>query len=440
MTPKSNRRTFLKTSTAFGAGLWVVGSGSGVLAKGANAKINVACVGVGGRGDANVRELDGAGANIVGLCDIDDGSLRSAAERFSGAKTYNDFRRMYDDLGDDFDAVCVSTPDHCHTVAAVRAIRMGKHCYCEKPLTHSIGEARLMAEEAKKAGVATQMGNQGHSISQARQTVEIIRSGAIGPITEVHAWTNRPIWPQGIPHAPTKTPTVPDAVKWDLWIGPAAMHTFSPEYHPFNWRGWWDFGTGALGDMACHILDVAFWGLDLRGPTRVESECSGLNPFTAPSWTIIKSEFPERDGRPPVTLTWYDGGKRPSEDLIEGEEMREGGSLLIGEKGKIYIPSDYGERMVLLPKQDFDGFEPPEPTLSRVEGHKQDFLAACADPSRPAGSNFDYASALTETVLIGNLAVRIGKPIEWDSENLRVTNAAEADQFIHPEYRKGWEL
>ena len=395
----------------------------------------------GGQGASDTSQLAEAGANIVGLCDVDDGSLGAAAERYTGAKTYNDFRKMYDDLGDSFDAVCVAIPDHSHTVAAVRAMRMGKHCYCEKPLTRTIGEARLMAAEAKKAGVATQMGNQGHSNSQSRQTVEIIRSGAIGPITEVHAWTNRPIWPQGVPHAPTETPNVPDAVKWDLWIGPAAMHTYSPAYHPFKWRGWWDFGTGALGDMACHILDVAFWGLDLRGPTRIESECSGLNPFTAPSWTIIKSEFPERDGRPPVTLTWYDGGKRPDESLIEGEEMREGGSLLIGEKGKIYIPSDYGERIVMLPKKDFDGYEPPEPTLPRVEGHKQDFLAACADPSgRPAGSNFDYAAALTETVLIGNLAVRLGKPIEWDSENLRVVNAAEADCFINPEYRKGWEL
>jgi hypothetical protein len=192
--------------------------------------------------------------------------------------------------------------------------------------------------------------------------------------------------------------------------------------------------------MACHILDVSFWAVDLRGPSTVEAETDGLNPYTFPKWSIIRYEFPERDGRPPVKLTWYDGGKRPPQELIDGMEMREGGALLIGEKGKIYIPDDYGGKRVMLPAKDFEGYKPPEPTLPRVQGHKEDFLAACKDPSRPAGSNFDYASALTETVLIGNLAVLLGKKIEWDSENAKVKNAAEADAYIHPEYRKGWEL
>lgn len=436
----TNRREFLKTSAAFGAGLWVVGSGSSLLARSANDTVNVACIGVGGRGGSDLAELARAGANIVGLCDIDEGHLGSAAKDHSGAKTYHDFRKMLDELDKSIDAVCVATPDHTHTVAAVKALRMGKHCYCEKPLTRTIGEARLIGEEARKAKVATQMGNQGHSISEARRTVEVIRSGAIGAVKEVHAWTNRPIWPQGVPHAPTETPEVPKNVHWDLWVGPAAMHTYSPEYHPFKWRGWWDFGTGALGDMACHILDVAFWALDLRDPTTIEAECSGLNPYTAPEWSIIKTDFPERNGRPALTLTWYDGGKLPPEELFEGEKVREGGSLLIGEKGKIYIPNDYGADRVMLPRKEFEGYEPPEPTLPRVKGHKEDFLEACKDPNRPAGSNFEYAAALTETVLIGNLAVVLGKKVEWDAENARVKNAAEADCYIHPEYRKGWEL
>jgi predicted dehydrogenase len=440
MTHGSNRRDFLKTSAAFGAGLWVVGSGSSLIARQANERVAVAFVGVGGRGGSNLDELAGAGADVVGLCDVDEGHLGEAASKHGDAKTFHDFRKMYDELDKSIDAVCVSTPDHTHTVAAVRAMRMGKHCYCEKPLTRTISEARLMAETARQHKVATQMGNQGHSDSEARRTVEIIKAGAIGAVKEVHAWTNRPIWPQGLPHAPTATPEVPGSVHWDLWVGPARMHTYSPEYHPFKWRGWWEFGTGALGDMACHILDVAFWSLDLRDPTTIEAECSGLNPYTAPQWSVIKYQFPERDGRPPVTLTWYDGGKRPPQELVEGEELREGGSLFIGEKGKIYIPDDYGRNRIFLPKDTFSSYQPPEPTLPRVEGHKQDFLAACKDPGRPAGSHFDYAAALTETVLIGNLAVLLGKPVEWDAKEMRVKNAAEADCYIRPEYRKGWEL
>jgi predicted dehydrogenase len=461
MSQKANRREFLKTTAVGGVGLWVVGSGGSVLGKAANEKVNVAIVGVGGRGRSHVSGIPKAGGNIVALCDVDDNNLGAAAKEHPAAHTYNDFRKMLDERHKEIDAVVVATPDHTHAVAAASAMKLGKHVYCEKPLTHSIHEARYLTELAVQQKVATQMGNQGHSGGNTRRIVEIVRSGAIGPVREVHAWTNRPIWPQG-KDRPDRSDPVPSSLHWDLWLGPAPERPYvanksegdSSEvkgkgkkkrddrvYHPFAWRGWWDFGTGALGDMACHILDASFWALDLKYPTAVEAlGGEPRKPESAPSWEIIRYEFPARRDMPELKLTWYDGGKRPPEELFEGEEVKIGGALLIGDKGKVYVPDDYGGKHVLLPKKEFADFKNPEETLPRSPGHHEDFLVACKDPDRPACSNFSYSGPLTEMVLLGVVAFRCGKRIEWDGANMRATNCSEAGEYIHPQYRKGWEL
>ena len=307
--------------------------------KAANEKVNVAIVGVGGRGRAHVDGIPKAGGNIVALCDVDDNNLGAAAKEHPAAHTYNDFRKMLDERHKEIDAVIVATPDHTHAVAAAAAMKLGKHVYCEKPLTHSIHEARYLTELAARQKVATQMGNQGHSGDNTRRIVEIVRSGAIGPVREVHAWTNRPIWPQG-KDRPDGSDPVPDSLHWDLWLGPAPERPYvanSPlairvrprarrrrddrVYHPFAWRGWWDFGTGALGDMACHILDASFWALDLKYPTAVEAlGGEPRKPESAPSWEIIRYEFPARRDMPELKLTWYDGGKRPPGGALRWRE------------------------------------------------------------------------------------------------------------------------
>jgi predicted dehydrogenase len=464
MSHRTNRREFLKTTAAGGTGLWVIASGASVLGKAANETVNVAIVGVGGRGGAHVDAIPKAGGKIVALCDVDDKNLAKAAEKLPDAYKYNDFRKMLDERHKEIDAVVVATPDHTHAVAASAAMKLGKHVYCEKPLTHSIHEARYLTELAARQKVATQMGNQGHSGDNTRRIVEIVRSGALGPVREVHAWTNRPIWPQG-KDRPVGSDPVPAELQWDLWLGPAPERPYvanktsggdSPEvqakgkgkkkrddrvYHPFAWRGWWDFGTGALGDMACHILDASFWALDLKYPTAVEALGGEPHkPESAPSWEIIRYDFPARRGMPELKLTWYDGGKRPPEELFDGEKVEIGGALLIGDKGKIYVPDDYGGKHVLLPRKEFADFKNPEPTLARSPGHHKDFLEACKDPSRPACSNFSYSGPLTEMVLLGVVAFRCGKRIEWDGPNMKATNCSEAGEYVQPQYRKGWEL
>jgi predicted dehydrogenase len=468
MSQQANRREFLKTTATGSVGLWVVGSGASVLGKAANETVNVAIIGAGGRGRSHVEGIPKAGGNVVALCDVDDNNLDAAAKVHPGAYKYNDFRKMLDEHHKEIDAVVVATPDHTHAVAASAAMKLGKHVYCEKPLTHSIHEARYLTELAARQRVATQMGNQGHSNNNTRRIVEIVRSGAIGPVREVHAWTNRPVWPQG-KDRPEGSDPVPDYLHWDLWLGPAPERPYvgnRPQagdsggsaargkgkkkrdervYHPFAWRGWWDFGTGALGDMACHILDASFWALDLKYPTAVEA-LGGTphKPENGPNWEIIRYEFPARRDMPELTLTWYDGGMRPPypEGLFEDEKVAVGGVMLVGDKGKIYVPHDYGGKHVLLPKKEFADFKDPEPTIPRIPGenHHKDFLEACKDPARPACSNFSYSGPLTEMVLLGVVAFRCGKRIEWDGPNMRATNCSEAAEYIHPQYRKGWEL
>jgi predicted dehydrogenase len=452
MTRKTNRRDFLKQSTLAGVGFWAAGGVALAKSKAANEKLNVAIIGAGGQGGGNLKAIAGLGENIVALCDVDEQRAKEAFEKFTKAEKFNDFRKMLEKRKD-IDAVVVSTPDHQHAVAGVMAMKMGRHLYCEKPLTHDVYEARVMRETAKKYNVATQMGNMGTASSGFREGVEIIQSGALGPIEEVHVWSNRPIWPQGVDR-PKDTPPVPKTLSWDLWLGTAPDRPYAvyppnekgerkPAYHPFAWRGWWDFGTGALGDMACHTVNLPFMGLKLAYPTSIEAETSGTNGDSYPKWSTIHFQFPARGELPAVKLTWYDGGKKPTADILDkylkGRKIDGSGCLLIGEKGALYSRSDYGEDHLLLPQEEFAGHKPPTPTLPRSPGHHKEWILACKG-GKPAMANFDYAALLTEAILLGNLAMRVGKKVEWDGENMKSTNCPEAEQFVRRQYRGGWSL
>ncbi len=434
MSTPLHRRKFLQGTAAAGTAFFVPGLAGPVRAQGANEKLNVGIIGAGGRGAANLRGV--SSQNVVALCDVDDERLSKAAREYPKAATFQDFRKLLELPG--LDAVTVSTPDHMHAFATVAALQLGKHVYCEKPLTHSVYEARRIAEVAAGKKLATQMGNQGHSSTTSRRIVELIRSGALGQIREVHAWTNRPVWPQGL-ERPADTPPTPGSVNWDLWLGSAPERPYNPAYHPFKWRGWWDFGTGALGDMACHVLDAAFWALKLGAPISVEAEGPKPHAETAPKWMLIQYEFPARGDLPPVKLTWYDGGKLPPAEWFDGETVNDNGTLYVGERGKLYVPSEYSGAFKLLPKERFAGFQPPAPSIPDSPGHHAEWIAACKSGS-PTGSNFAYATALTEAVLLGNVAYRCGEKLTWDSAALRATNCPQAEGFVKREYRGGWSL
>jgi len=449
MNDKVSRRDFLKGTALAGAGLWAARRTIWGEMKSPNEKLNIAGIGVGGRGEGDV---DGVSSeNIVALCDVDESRAAGTFKKFPRAKRYQDFREMLD-KEKEVDAVVVATADHTHAVAAVMAMKLGKHVYCEKPLTHSVYEARIMRETAAQYKVATQMGNQGTAEEGLRRAVEVLHSGTLGPVREAHVWTNRPIWPQGAEaiaanigvhnalHGGGAGPQPPRTLNWDLWLGPAPWRPFDPCYLPFSWRGWWDFGTGSLGDMACHTMNMPFWGLKLTAPVSIQAEVSELNPETAPNWSIIRYEFPSRGDLPPLNLTWYDKFKKPPADLFEGDKVTASGSLIIGEKGKLYSPGDTGDEWHLLPKSKFEGFEGPEKTIPRSPGHHAEWLIACKG-GPAAMSNFDYAGPLTEAVVLGNVAMRVaGKKLEWDAANLKVTNLPDADQFVRREYRSGWTL
>jgi predicted dehydrogenase len=416
--------------------------------------VRIACIGVGGKGSSDADQAGNHG-DIVALCDIDDNRLRAKAEKFPKAKTYHDFRKLFDELHNQIDAVTVSTPDHTHAAASLMAMRLGKHVYCQKPLTHTVGEARLMRDTARKYKVATQMGNQGTADAGFRRGVEIIRSGVLGAIKEVHVWTNRPFkyWKQApdIVARPTETPAVPPHLHWELFLGPAPYRPYHPVYHPHNWRGWWDFGTGAMGDMACHTANLPFMALKLGYPTRVSAQSGDVNPETYPAWATIAYEFPARGELPAVKLTWYEGAKNgernlPSAELLLGEKPSSSGILVVGEKGRLFSPNDYGGSQKLLPTKDFEGYKPPEPTLERLEGghgsddnQKREWIRAIQGGPPPL-ANFDYAAVLTESMLLGNIAVRLGKTLEYDAANVCVTNCADAAAQINPERRDGWAL
>lgn len=441
MSRRSSRRSFLQESAAIGIGLWAGGGMAVKASTAANERVRFACVGVGGKGDSDSADA-GKHGDVVAICDIDDARLENAgSKKFPTAQRFNDYRKMFDEIGKNFDAVTVSTPDHHHVFASILAMKLGKACFCQKPLTHSVSEARMMADLAREMKVATQMGNQGTAADSLRQAAAVIRGGHIGTVKEVHVWTNRPVWPQGGPR-PKPADKVPENVHWELFIGPAPFREYAPGYHPFAWRGWWDFGTGALGDMACHTFNMPFMALDLKNPTSIEAEHAGHNKDSYPAWAVIKFMFPATGSRPAIPVTWYDGGKKPAKELFGDKDLPGSGALIVGEKDTLYAHGDYCEKFSLL-----GGSEPPQVDFVKSPGHFEEFVQAIQG-GPAAVSNFpNYSGPLTETILLGNLAVWAGKgpdtegkKIEWDAANLRATNAPEVDVIIKRPYREGWTL
>ncbi|MEM1070689.1 MAG: Gfo/Idh/MocA family oxidoreductase [Planctomycetota bacterium] len=468
MTRRTTRRSFLGKSAALtaGVGYWA-GTGPKVNAQPSALQAPAAaCIGVGGKGSSDTSHIAEHGVSIAGLCDVDGGTLTKKGREFPDATQFQDFREMLDSLGDKVDIVTVSTPDHTHAVAAVKAMKMKKHVYCQKPLTWSIAEARMMRETAAEMGVVTQMGNQGTSEDGLREAVEVIQSGAIGDVEAIHIWSNRPIWPQGIGR-PDGSDPIPESLNWDAWIGPAQMRPYKKSvYHSFKWRGWVDFGTGALGDMACHTTNMPVMALKLWDPIAVTAV---RNPGifeneTYPASSSLMFEFPESEGLAARQFYWYDGGELPPDDVIAQlpasfqkrvAQQKDGGrktsgAVIIGTKGILFSPDDYGAKYFLLPEEKFSDYKPPEQWLPRIpfkgggdQRQKWEFVASVKGEYEPGTmSNFGYAGRLTETILVGNLALRAGEGqrIEWDPAKLKSTNRPEINKFVERDYRAGWEI
>lgn len=444
MKNSKSRRNFMKAASAAGAGFWAAGGFTPKESLAAIEEIRFACIGVGGKGSSDSASA-GQSGKVVGICDIDEERLNKAGERFKGAKKYFDYRKMLDENEKNIDAVTVSTPDHCHGVASAHALKMGKHCFTQKPLTRTIWEARRMGELATENNCMTQMGNQGTSHSGLREAAALIKGGAIGDIKEVHVWTNRPVWPQGI--GEPEAEEAPSFIHWDEWIGPAKRRPYSSAYHPFKWRGFWDFGTGALGDMACHTLNMPFMGCELKDPTSVIATTSGHNKVTYPSWSQITFEFPKNDWRSALQLYWYDGGKLPEQSLFSDSErfakkgLSKSGCLVVGTKGKIYSPNDYGADFEMV------GGEKKDVDYKRSPGHFREFAMAIKT-GKQSMSNFPgYAGPLTEVILLGNLAVfaadtadKQGDKINWDAKDLKVKGNDKYDWMVKPELLNGYTI
>jgi hypothetical protein len=467
-----SRRKFLQTSALVTVGTIMAGPLIAAQPRriSPTEKLNIVAIGAGGKGSSDTDHC--ATENIVALCDADQSMAAGQLKKYPKAKFYQDFRKMYDEIGDSIDAVIVSTPDHMHAVAAARAIKMGKHVYCQKPLTQSVYEARTLRDLAKKHKVITQMGNQGSAEDGLRRAVEVIQGGVIGPVHEIHVWSNRPIWPQGIERPPGEDP-VPSNLDWKIWLGPAPFRPYKKDvYHPFKWRGWLDFGTGALGDMACHTSNMPFRATKLGYPTSIEVlDAIGLTSETYPKTSKIKFAFPARQGLPPVDFYWYDGNPgdqsvktlRPSPETTRFvREMQDtlpgSGCLLLGEKGQIFSPDDYGAHFYIKLNEDkeFKDGNNHEAVKAIAQSiprnvfkgdtdwrHHQEWIKAIKD-NNPAlcYSNFDIAAYLTEIILLGCVAMRvgIGRKLEWDGPKMRAKNAPEAAQFVKRQYPKGWTL
>ncbi|MBN1421064.1 MAG: Gfo/Idh/MocA family oxidoreductase [Planctomycetes bacterium] len=432
MAKRWTRRAFLRHSALASGAFWL---SRGRLSAGAapSEQLNLAAVGVGGRGEANLSILHREGVRIVALCDVDEDRGGPAFKRYSWAKKYRDFRRMLDEMEKDIDAVVVSTPDHTHAPASVMAMKMGKHCYCEKPLAHCVYEARTMAEVAAKAKVVTQIGTQHHAEPKTHQAVEVVRSGAIGPIRECHVWIGGH---RGGGERPKDTPPVPAYLAWDLWIGPRPYRPYHPVYAPYGWRFWWDFGTGETGNNGVHIMDFAVWALRLGPPLTTEAEGPPVSPETSPTWMHVRHTFPARDDMPPVTVDFYHKEDGPPVLREHGIPHKESGVLFMGEKGILF--ATYGD-WKLYPEKTFADFELPAPTIPKSIGHHREWLEAC----KAGGSvtcPFDYGGALTETVLLGNVAYRTGEKLRWDAKAMKAANCPAADPYIHEPYREGWTL
>jgi predicted dehydrogenase len=397
-------------------------------------KLNIASIGCGGMGASDVRQV--STENILALCDVDQKHAAGTFEQYPQARKYRDFRRMLEKEQAHIDAVTVSTPDNTHAAAAMTAIKMGKHVYCQKPLCHDIYEVRKLTEAARRHKVMTQMGTQLHALDCVRYVVEFIKSGVIGKVRRVDIWSGKN-WGGGT--RPKEEPAVPKWLRWDLWLGPAPWRPYHPTYLPGNWRRWWDFGTGCLGDMGCHIIDPAWWALDLTYPTSVEADPGPFNNETYPQKTIVKWKFPARGNLPPVTVTWYDGANKPPrpKELEKQRKLPGQGGLYYGDKGTLLAP--HGGNPRLIPESKMKDFDMPEPFLGRGTNHYQEWIKACKGGPKPL-SNFDYAGPLTETILLGNIAARAGEKLQWDGPNLKVTNMPEANRFLRREYRQGWTL
>jgi hypothetical protein len=435
-------------------------------------KIRVGCVGTGGKGSSDVDQVAGAGGEVAALCDVDENTMKGKAKKFPNAQQFNDFRKMFEKMEKDIDAVTVSIPDHNHGIVAGTAMKLGKHVYCQKPLTQTVYEARQLRKLAAEKKVATQMGNQGSAGPGLRRAVEVIQAGVIGNVHEVHVWSNRPVWPQGLDRPQGEDP-VPATLNWDTWLGPAQTRPYNKAYLPFNWRGWFDFGTGALGDMACHTVNMPFRAVKMGYPNVVEVElASRLYPETFPKSSRIRYEFPERDGLPPLKFWWYDGNPdpnsphhfntpcRPSADITkEIVEMRGklpiSGALLIGDKGKIFSPDDYGSQFYVMLKDEkkymgsgnHEAVKNIPQTIPRAPGKGDDqsmkieWFNMIKDGT-PSYSNFDIAAYLTEIILLGSIAMRVGEGVrmEWDGPNMKSPNVPEAAKFVKRDSRPGWEI
>ncbi len=437
MSRKQNlsRRQFLAVSAGLLAAVPGLAFAGPFSQKAREEAVRIAACGAGGQAMADLSQLARV-AEIVTFADVDRDRAATAYKRWPDIPAYTDYREMLEKEKDNYDAVLVATPDHVHAPAAMMAIGLGKHVYVEKPMAHNIAEVRALMAAAEKHGVVTQMGNQGHSARGCYEAKAAIDQGDIGEVREVHCWTNRPIWPQGIP-APSETPPVPDTLDWNLWLGPAKERPYHPAYCPRNWRGWWDFGCGALGDMGCHILDAPFYALGLGAPTKIAAENWGATEASGPTSAIVTFEFPARGNKPPVTLKWYEGEKRIPEDLTGGHEIgtADGGTLYIGSTGKL-TTGCYGLPVKML---DDDSWERPKFDWESPRGHQNNWVQAIKDEGQ-ALSHFGYAGPLTELVLLGVVAERVAEPLEWDAANSRFTNNDKANEYLSRAHRPGWEV
>jgi predicted dehydrogenase len=435
------RRQFLKVAATAAVGVQIVPRH--VLGQGQtppSEKLNIAGIGVGGQGGGVLSDLKTE--NIVALCDVDSGKAAHTFRAFPNAEQFKDYRVMIEKRKD-IEAVMIATPDHMHAPITLAALRAGKHVYVEKPMAHTIEEARVMTRVAKETGLVTQMGNNGHAGDGLRQTREWILAGAIGTVREVHAWSDRPgkWWKQPV-ERPAYRPPVPSGLDWDLWLGAAPERPYHPAYHPFAWRGWFDFGTGALGDMAVHNVDPAFYALDLDAPIAAECQSSPPGRETYPAWQIITLEFAARGDRPALKVRWYDGGKTPPKPEHVGEEMElaDNGICFIGEKGSM-VCGGWSGAPRLFPQQRRNEFQLPPKTIPRSPGHRLEWVQACK-AKRPADAKagFAYSGPFTEALLVGNLATRLQRRIKWDAAAMRAPDAPEAETLIRKQYRKGFGL
>jgi predicted dehydrogenase len=465
---KVHRRDFIKTSAKTAAAFSIVPSfvlgGPNHVAP--SDTLYIAGIGVGGKGESDLTSIaESKNAKVIHLCDVDDRMAVNSKKNFPKATYFKDFRQMLEKEGKNIDAVTVSTPDHTHAVAAMAAMELGKHVYVQKPLTHSIKEARMLAEAAKKYRVITQMGNQWASEEPVRRMKEIVDAGLIGDVSSVYAWSDRPVWPQGIP-TPTGKHEIPSELDWDLWLGPASYMDYNPAYLPFNWRGWWKFGTGALGDMGCHVMDPVFRILPIDFPSEVEcSVTTNWSGFfevadyseSCPASSIIHLTFPRTDGKGTIKLTWMDGGLRPEtpEEVLPTDDLGDmsNGVIFEGTKGKMI--GNYSKPPMLLPTSRMGEVEALPKTLKRIpEGHYVDWVNACMKGygNAECASSFDYAGPFTEAVIMGNLAIRSyqlqdksknypgRKKLYWDAKNMKITNFDEANAFVMSELRDGWKM